>query len=114
MIPEFPLKASIRKVCLIVNRIFRSGVLFIFLLNHQVLSQSQIAFNHLTVEDGLSQSAVTWILQDSKGFMWFGTQSGLNAYDGYRFKIFKNDPLDSTSLSNNFIFESTFRKDKYS
>ena len=67
-------------------------------------AQNNIRFNHLTVEDGLSQSAVTCILQDRKGFMWFGTQDGLNRYDGYNFKIFKNDPADSTTLSDNFIF----------
>ena len=67
-------------------------------------AQNHISFNHLTVEDGLSQSAVTCIFQDKQGFMWFGTQDGLNRYDGYRFKIFKSDPLDSNSLSDNFIF----------
>ncbi|MEJ2537300.1 MAG: two-component regulator propeller domain-containing protein, partial [Calditrichia bacterium] len=70
----------------------------------EILSQSNINFNHLTVDDGLSQSSVTCILQDRTGFMWFGTQDGLNRYDGYTFKIFKNDPSDSTSLSDNFIF----------
>ncbi len=70
----------------------------------EVFAQQHIAFNHLTVEDGLSQSAVTCIFQDQKGFMWFGTQDGLNRYDGYKFKIFKNDPADTTSLTENFIF----------
>ncbi len=67
-------------------------------------AQNHIAFNHLTVEEGLSQSAVNCIFQDEKGFMWFGTQDGLNRYDGYNIKIFKNDPDDTTSLINNFIF----------
>ncbi|MEJ2049269.1 MAG: two-component regulator propeller domain-containing protein, partial [Calditrichota bacterium] len=78
--------------------------ILLHLLFSEILSQSNIKFNHLTVEDGLSQSSVTCILQDGKGFMWFGTQDGLNRYDGYSFKIFKNDPSDSTSLSDNFIF----------
>ncbi len=69
-----------------------------------VKAQNHIAFNHLTVEEGLSQSSVTCIFQDSKGFMWFGTQDGLNRYDGYNLRIFKNDPADTTSLINNFIF----------
>ena len=68
-----------------------------------IWSQSNIRFNHLTVEEGLSQSSVTCIFQDRKGFMWFGTQDGLNRYDGYHFKVFKNIPSDSTSLSDNFI-----------
>jgi ligand-binding sensor domain-containing protein/serine phosphatase RsbU (regulator of sigma subunit) len=103
MNPGFPLTEPIKKITSTIIRRSRSGLFFIFLFNYQVLAQSQIVFNHLTVEDGLSQSAVTCILQDTKGFMWFGTQSGLNSYDGYSFKIFKNDPLDSNSLSNNFI-----------
>jgi ligand-binding sensor domain-containing protein/serine phosphatase RsbU (regulator of sigma subunit) len=61
-------------------------------------------FNHLTINDGLSQSSITCILQDKNGFMWFGTQDGLNRYDGYDIKIFKNIPGDSTSLTDNFIF----------
>ena len=44
-------------------------------------------FTHLSVEDGLSQSSVQQILQDRKGLLWFGTQEGLNRYDGYRFTV---------------------------
>ena len=77
--------------------------IFIFLIQ-PITPQSNIRFNHLTTEDGLSQSAVTVIFQDKHGFMWFGTQDGLNRYDGYNFKIFKNIPSDSTSLTDNFIF----------
>ncbi|MEJ2614797.1 MAG: two-component regulator propeller domain-containing protein, partial [Ignavibacteriaceae bacterium] len=69
-----------------------------------IFPQGYISFNHLTVEDGLSQSSVTCIFQDRQGFMWFGTQDGLNRYDGYNFKVFKNEPGDSTSISDNFIF----------
>lgn len=46
---------------------------------------------------------VNAIYQDRKGFMWFGTKAGLNRYDGYRFTIFRNNPFDSTSLSNDYI-----------
>ena len=60
-------------------------------------------FEHLKVEDGLAQNTVMAILQDSKGFMWFGTKDGLNRYDGYQFKTFRNNPLDSMSLGNNFV-----------
>ncbi len=81
-------------------------IVFIFFLFffENLTAQKSISFKHLTVEDGLSQSAVTCIFQDSHGFMWFGTQDGLNRYDGYSFKVFKNNPSDSTSLSDNFIF----------
>jgi ligand-binding sensor domain-containing protein/serine phosphatase RsbU (regulator of sigma subunit) len=79
-------------------------VLSFLLSSSDFLAQSHIIFNHLTINDGLSQSSVTCILQDRQGFMWFGTQDGLNRYDGYNIKIFKNNPGDSTSLTDNFIF----------
>jgi ligand-binding sensor domain-containing protein/serine phosphatase RsbU (regulator of sigma subunit) len=67
-------------------------------------AQQRINFRHLNVDNGLSQSSVTVIFQDKKGFMWFGTQDGLNRYDGYGFKVFRNNPSDSTTLAENFIF----------
>jgi len=68
-------------------------------------------FEHISLEQGLSQSIINTIMKDSKGFMWFGTQSGLNKYDGYEFVIYKNNPFDSTSISNNLI-QSTFEDDE--
>jgi len=65
--------------------------------------QDKINFNHITTKDGLSNGRVCAILQDSRGFMWFGTMEGLNRYDGYKFKIFRNIPHDSTSISHNYI-----------
>ncbi|HAN18443.1 MAG: hypothetical protein A2X13_06510 [Bacteroidetes bacterium GWC2_33_15] len=56
-----------------------------------------------TIENGLSQTSVLCLSQDSKGFIWIGTQDGLNKYDGYSFKIFKNEPHDTTSITNNYI-----------
>ncbi len=53
----------------------------------------------LRIEDGLSQSTIFASLQDSKGYMWFATRSGLNRYDGYKFNVYFNDPKDPTSLS---------------
>ncbi len=58
-------------------------------------------FDHLTIENGLSQSVVNSILQDKKGFLWFATNDGLNRYDGYNFKVFRHDPHNPTSISNN-------------
>lgn len=55
------------------------------------------------IDNGLTQSGVTCVIQDSFGFIWIGTQDGLNKYDGYQFKIYRNNPLDSSSLSNNYI-----------
>ena len=79
---------------------------FGFFLLKLVYAQSgtNIRFKRISLEQGLSQATVFCIIQDRLGFMWFGTQDGLNRYDGYSFKIFKNDPSDSASLANNFIF----------
>ena len=60
---------------------------------------SEITFDKLTIEAGLSQSSVFSITQDSQGFMWFGTKNGLNRYDGQQFEVFKNQPLVANSLS---------------
>ena len=53
--------------------------------------------------DGLSQYSVQSLLQDSRGFIWLGTQDGLNRFDGYSFKIYKHDPYNNKSLSANSI-----------
>ena len=87
-----------------MSRVIPFCVISILLFSLEILSQGNIAFSHLNVEDGLSQSSTTCIFQDKNGFMWFGTQDGLNRYDGYNFKVFKNNPDDATSLSDNFIF----------
>ncbi|MBD2125603.1 PAS domain-containing protein [Microcoleus sp. ZQ-A2] len=60
-------------------------------------------FEHITADQGLSQSGLNSIFQDSQGFMWFGTQDGLNKYDGYDFTVYKYNALDCHSLSDNFI-----------
>jgi signal transduction histidine kinase/streptogramin lyase len=60
-------------------------------------------FDRLTTEDGLSQNTVTSILQDSQGFMWFGTANGLNKYDGRTFTVYRYDPDDPYSLRDDSI-----------
>lgn len=50
---------------------------------------TSLQFERLSLEEGLSQSSINFIIQDSQGFMWFGTQDGLNKYDGYSFTIFR-------------------------
>ncbi|MBT3230070.1 MAG: response regulator [Candidatus Marinimicrobia bacterium] len=60
-------------------------------------------FEHLSVEQGLSHHNVSCMVQDDQGFLWFGTVDGLNRYDGHSFKVFRNDPLDPNSISNNNI-----------
>ena len=60
-------------------------------------------FKHLEVKDGLSNNQVNAIYKDSRGFMWFGTASGLNRYDGYEFKVYRNQNNDAKSLPDNYI-----------
>jgi ligand-binding sensor domain-containing protein/signal transduction histidine kinase/DNA-binding response OmpR family regulator len=62
-----------------------------------------MSFKHLTINDGLSQNTVFCIFQDSKGFIWLGTEDGLNRYDGYEFKVFKNELDKPGSLRNNQV-----------
>ena len=61
------------------------------------------AIRYIGIEHGLSNNAVTCIYQYHNGFMWFGTYDGLNRYDGYSFKIFRNIIGDSTSLNEPYI-----------
>ena len=76
-------------------------LLFLPLASH---SQQNLRFEHLGMEDGLSNNQVISLLQDSKGYIWIGTMDGLNKYDGYTFTKYRFDPTDSNSLSQNLIY----------
>ncbi|NUM80887.1 hypothetical protein HUU42_08785 [bacterium] len=60
-------------------------------------------FDRIGLQDGLSQVTIFAMMQDRYGFLWIGTEDGLNQYNGYEFKIFRNIPGDSLSLSHNHI-----------
>jgi ligand-binding sensor domain-containing protein/serine phosphatase RsbU (regulator of sigma subunit) len=83
-----------------IRQLIFLGLLFVFCGN---FFSQQLRFKHLVSEDGLSTNYVTAVIQDDKGFMWFGTQDGLNKYDGYQIKIFKNDPTNPNSLTSSEI-----------
>ncbi len=85
-------------------RISRFWILIQFLIVGIAAGQpTSIRFDHLTSEDGLSQVTIEAILQDKSGFMWFGSADGLNRYDGYNFKIFRHQPVNPNSLTDNNI-----------
>jgi signal transduction histidine kinase/ligand-binding sensor domain-containing protein/DNA-binding response OmpR family regulator len=67
------------------------------------LGQSSWLFKQLEVRDGLSHNQINHIFKDSSGFMWFSTASGLNRYDGYKFKVFFHNPNDEYSLPDNLV-----------
>ncbi|MCZ4694939.1 hypothetical protein DWB61_08050 [Ancylomarina euxinus] len=83
----------------------RSIVLFLFLLLPPplVAQQQHIQFKRLTINDGLSLSSVYCIFQDSKGFMWFGTEDGLNRYDGQNFTIYRSKSNNVNSIAYKWI-----------
>lgn len=66
-------------------------------------AQKKLKFDHFSIQHGLSQGEVYCIIQDNRGFMWFGTENGLNQFDGNKFKVYRNDPTDPNSLSNDFV-----------
>ncbi|TQV82931.1 two-component regulator propeller domain-containing protein [Aliikangiella coralliicola] len=83
-------------------------LLFAFTFIHLVLAKPADANNALRFEpyslsQGLSQGTVNCVLQDQQGFIWIGTQDGLNRFDGYTFKVFTHDPENSHSLSSSFV-----------
>ena len=75
-----------------------------------VVDAKDIRFTRLSTDAGLSQTRVIQIVQDDQGFMWFGSQYGLNRYDGYKFKVFKHESGNPNSLSGVFI--SSLFKDR--
>ena len=72
-----------------------------------------INFNNITIEDGLSQSTVESIFQDSRGYIWIGTNDGLDRYNGYDFKHYKYDKYDKNSIANNYIVDIIEDKNGY-
>ena len=90
-------------------------ILFFFTLIHiyepSLLLSQKAKFSHLSVDQGLSHNSVVSIVQDQNGFMWFATGDGLNRFDGYTFRIYKNDPKDTNSLHSNGLRSLYLDKD---
>jgi ligand-binding sensor domain-containing protein len=91
------------KSVMLVKKILLLLVIIYFFYTPAYSQSTDIKFEHITVEQGLSNNKIRCTIQDKYGFIWIGTYEGLNRFDGYEFKIFRNDPEDSTSLSSNWI-----------
>lgn len=77
-------------------------ILQLLLLNYTLHAQS-VNFNHITVENGLTNNSILAITQDKIGFMWFGSGNGLIRYDGINFKTYKKNKTDINTLPGNYI-----------
>lgn len=87
--------------CILLSVFF--NLLVCSLFGQGISNFKNLKFKHLSLTEGLSQSSVICVLQDHKGFLWFGTRDGLNRYDGYTFKKYRYNSQDSGSLSNSYI-----------
>ena len=79
--------------------------LFALSFTHSQSIDGKLTFDHLSIQEGLSQATVLCSVQDHFGFMWLGTRDGLNRYDGYSFQIYRNKPDDDKSIAGNTIYE---------
>jgi ligand-binding sensor domain-containing protein len=82
---------------------FLLAIALVFACNNSSGQSNQYRFSHLDIGDGLSHNQVNCIFKDSEGFMWFGTGSGLNRFDGYTFKVFKHDSNNKNSVNDDVI-----------
>jgi ligand-binding sensor domain-containing protein/signal transduction histidine kinase len=90
-----------KTICLAVSLIFALAGAAPLYAQVKILTD----YERLTIAHGLSHNRANCILQDSRGFLWIGTADGLCRYDGYTFTVFKHNPLDSTSVSDNWVYE---------
>ena len=95
VVQNFPISIKNSIICIIFWQLLLITILFSQSINPQ--------FDQITTEHGLSNNRVNAILKDSKGFMWFGTNDGLNKYDGYNLTVYRHNPEDPHSLCDNTI-----------
>ncbi|GGB83902.1 hybrid sensor histidine kinase/response regulator [Dyadobacter sediminis] len=88
-----------------LQQAIRKRWLYILAIYPAILFAQEPGFRQLSTNQGLSQNHVSSILMDKQGFMWFGTEDGLNLYDGYQFKHYKHIVTDSTSINDSYILD---------
>ncbi|NDY94887.1 hybrid sensor histidine kinase/response regulator transcription factor [Wenzhouxiangella limi] len=79
-------------------------------MNH-LRADGEVRFDRLTVTEGLSQSSISGIAQCNDGYLWFGTQYGLDRFDGYSVRAFRHEPEDPTTLNDSFITDVQLAND---
>ncbi|MHB1687658.1 MAG: ligand-binding sensor domain-containing protein [Ignavibacteriaceae bacterium] len=107
IIPSTPVGRQVKYLKSHLNFNLRLYLLFCLIFFAPVNFFPQVRdlnFDFISTDKGLSQNTIHCILQDRQGFMWFGTEDGLDRYDGYNFTVFKNDPRDPNSIPDNFIW----------
>jgi len=85
-------------------------VALLLILSKHLTGQSSYSFQNFSKKNGLSQASVFAIAQDDAGFMWFGTRDGLNKYDGYKFKVYRNSDSENPIAGNDIrtlFFDNT-------
>lgn len=93
---------KLKKIIFIISMIIITNENLVF-SDSNISNNGGINFKRITIEDGLSQTTVEYIYQDSDGYMWFGTDDGLNKYDGINFEVYKYKGEDENSISGNII-----------
>jgi ligand-binding sensor domain-containing protein/signal transduction histidine kinase len=107
---NFVEETDINKKCVFLipmpKRKYLRPILIIFLAVFtfiEVHGQKSDVFRHLNTSQGLSHNRITCVLQDSKGFVWIGSEDGLNRYDGYHIDVYKHDPGDASTVTSSSI-----------
>lgn len=93
---------KMKKVSSILGILF-SLCIFTNIYTIKAEAYSNIVFKNITIEDGLAQASVECMLQDSRGYIWFGTNDGLSRYNGYGFETFRNEIDSENTIVNNYI-----------
>jgi ligand-binding sensor domain-containing protein len=84
-------------------KLYRIIIFLCFFYQVALAQEKSILFSHLSSNNGLSGITINCILKDKYGFLWFGTENGLNKYDGNKFKVFRKKPGDSKTIPHSQI-----------